>query len=31
LPRERIDALLEAITQEGYFSSWVIVEECTID
>jgi hypothetical protein len=28
---ERIDALLEAITQEGYFSSWVIVEECTID
>jgi len=28
---ERIDALLEAIRQDGYFSSWVIIEECTID
>jgi hypothetical protein len=27
----RVDALLEAITQEGYFSSWVLIEECTID
>lgn len=27
----RVDALLEAIKQEGYFSSWVIIEECTID
>ena len=26
-----VDALLEAIQQEGYFSSWVIVEECTVD
>ena len=26
-----VDALLEAIKQEGYFSSWVIIEECTID
>ena len=28
---DRVDALLEAIKQEGYFSSWVIIEECTID
>jgi hypothetical protein len=27
----RVDELLEAIKQEGYFSSWVIIEECTID
>ena len=27
----RVDALLQAIEQEGYFSSWVIIEECTID
>ena len=27
----RVDELLEAIRQEGYFSSWVIIEECTID
>ena len=27
----QVDALLEAIKQEGYFSSWVIIEECTID
>ncbi len=26
-----VDALLEAIKQEGYFSSWVIIEACTID
>ena len=26
-----VDELLEAIKQEGYFSSWVIIEECTID
>jgi hypothetical protein len=26
-----VDALLEAIRQEGYFSSWVIIEECSID
>jgi hypothetical protein len=26
-----VDKLLEAIKEEGYFSSWVIVEECTID
>ncbi len=26
-----VDALLEAIKQEGYFSSWVIIEEVTID
>lgn len=26
-----VDALLEAIKQEGYFSSWVIIEECSID
>jgi len=26
-----VDALLAAIKQEGYFSSWVIIEECTID
>ena len=26
-----VDALLEAIKQKGYFSSWVIIEECTID
>jgi len=27
----KVDELLEAIKQEGYFSSWVIIEECTID
>ena len=27
----QVDELLEAIKQEGYFSSWVIIEECTID
>lgn len=26
-----VDALLEAIRQEGYFASWVIIEECDID
>ena len=26
-----VDKLLEAIRQEGYFSSWVIIEECSID
>ncbi len=26
-----VDELLEAIKQEGYFCSWVIIEECTID
>ena len=26
-----VDKLLEAIKQEGYFSSWVVIEECTID
>ena len=26
-----VDRLLEAIKQEGYFSSWVVIEECTID
>ena len=26
-----VDALLEAINQDGYFSSWVIIEECSID
>ena len=28
---DQVDDLLEAIKQEGYFSSWVIIEECTID
>lgn len=27
----RVDELLRAIEQEGYFSSWVLIEECTID
>lgn len=27
----RVDELLAAIKQEGYFSSWVIIEECDID
>ena len=27
----KVDELLEAIKQEGYFSSWVIIEECSID
>ena len=27
----QVEALLEAIKQEGYFSSWVLIEECTID
>lgn len=27
----KVDELLEAIKQEGYFSSWVIIEECTTD
>ena len=27
----QVDALLDAIKQEGYFSSWVIIEECNID
>jgi len=27
----QVDELLEAIKQDGYFSSWVIIEECTID
>lgn len=27
----QVDELLQAITQEGYFSGWVIIEECTID
>lgn len=27
----QVEALLQAIRQEGYFSSWVIIEECTID
>ena len=26
-----VDELLKAIKQEGYFSSWVIIEQCTID
>jgi hypothetical protein len=26
-----VDELLVAIKQEGYFCSWVIIEECTID
>jgi hypothetical protein len=26
-----VDKLLEAIAQEGYFASWVVIEECTID
>ena len=26
-----VDELLEAIKQEGYFSSWVIIEECNPD
>ena len=28
---DQVDGLLEAIKQEGYFSSWVVIEECTID
>ena len=27
----QVDELLEAIKQEGYFSSWVIIEECNPD
>lgn len=27
----RVEEMLEAIKQEGYFASWVIIEECTID
>jgi hypothetical protein len=27
----QVEKMLEAIEQEGYFSSWVIIEECTID
>ncbi len=27
----RVDELLVAIKQEGYFSSWVIIEECNPD
>ena len=27
----KVDELLAAIKQEGYFSSWVIIEECTLD
>ena len=26
-----VNKLLEAIKQEGYFSSWVVIEVCTID
>lgn len=26
-----VDRLLDAIRQDGYFSSWVLVESCTID
>lgn len=26
-----VDRLLDAIRHEGYFSSWVLVESCTID
>jgi hypothetical protein len=26
-----VDKLLKAIEQEGYFASWVVIEECTID
>lgn len=26
-----VDRLLDAIRQQGYFSSWVLVESCTID
>jgi len=26
-----VNELLEAIKQDGYFSSWVIIEECTTD
>lgn len=27
----KVDELLQAIKQEGYFSGWVVIEECTID
>lgn len=27
----QVDRLLDAVRQEGYFSSWVLVESCTID
>jgi hypothetical protein len=27
----QVDRLLDAIRHEGYFSSWVLVESCTID
>lgn len=27
----QVDRLLDAIRDEGYFSSWVLVESCTID
>ncbi len=27
----QVKKLLEAIKQEGYFSSWVLIEACTID
>jgi hypothetical protein len=27
----QVDRLLDAIRQQGYFSSWVLVESCTID
>jgi len=27
----QVDELVEAIKQEGYFCSWVIIEKCTID
>jgi hypothetical protein len=28
---KRVEQLLEAIKEEGYFSSWVLIESCTID
>ena len=28
---DKIGALLDQITQDGYFATWVIVERCTID
>lgn len=28
---DRVEELLSAIAQDGYFSSWVLVERCSID
>jgi hypothetical protein len=28
---KKVDEMLQAIKEEGYFSSWILIEECTID